>query len=836
MQGKNIGGLIGQIGADMRQWEKAHDKLMRDFEKTENRGQQMATKLQSSLNKVADRASQMGRTLSMRVTAPIAGLATLAVREFGNFDAAMNKSIAIMGDMTEVMEQDMTNAARDIGRTTRLSAQEAAESYFYLASAGLDAEQSMAALPQVAAFAQAGMFDMAQATDLATDAQSALGLTVDDAQDNLRNLTRVTDVLVKANTLANATVEQFSTALTREAGAALKSFNKDIEEGVAVLAAFADQGVKGEIAGTGLSRIMRLITDAAVNNKEAMDRLNISVFDSEGRMNNMADIISDLENAFSGMTDAQRTAELANIGFSARVQGVILPLLGTSDAIREYESELRNAAGTTGDIASNQMRDFNAQLKLLWDNVKDIGISFGQTLEPAMRTLINLAKAATQTIQEMSDEMRKRVLIVAGLFASSGPLLVGFAVVTKSVAVLAGVFLTKFALIGAVVGSVVAGVVASGQWMVDNWDRTVAKTKYILGLLELGFKNAALGIMKIVERMIGFFVNNTGAGMIGKIFGFDVGSFATDLIGLQDAISDFESNIEETGKNVRQHYIDYWTLPYTTVTESFGNAIENGKDYFLSGLSNMLEGGETMSMINSFQEKLNGALSGGNNGSSGAPIKPTVGASAPNDNIINIWEELSNQITGAGLEVKNFDHRFRHHTSVVSDKANQMAFAVSNSVNKMTGQFFEGIGRMAAGSETLGGVFNTVLTTLADLAIRVGKIAIAVGVGVAGIKKALKSLNPVAAFAAGAALIALGSYAKSALAKAADSGSGSPARTTGISPNTSVSTGSSLQSTGIPSPSITPSNNKATIINNQLNLDGQVVWKNQKKVNHKRQR
>ncbi len=61
--------------------------------------------------------------------------------------------------------------------------------------------------------------------------QSALGLTVDNAEENLGNLTRVTDVLVKANTLANATVQQFSEALTNKAGAALRILNKDVEEG-----------------------------------------------------------------------------------------------------------------------------------------------------------------------------------------------------------------------------------------------------------------------------------------------------------------------------------------------------------------------------------------------------------------------------------------------------------------------------------------------------------------------------------------------------------------------------------------------------------------------------
>ena len=52
--------------------------------------------------------------------------------------------------------------------------------------------------------------------------------------------------------------------------------------------------------------------------------------------------------------------------------------------------------------------------------------------------------------------------------------------------------------------------------------------------------------------------------------------------------------------------------------------------------------------------------------------------------------------------------------------------------------------------------------------INVGKLAIQTGIAVAGIKAALKSLNPAVAIAAGVALVALGSLVKGKLSKAAD--------------------------------------------------------------------
>lgn len=318
----------------------------------------------------------------------VGAITALSIREFAKFDAALNKSIAIMGDVSDAMRTDMSDAAREVAKATTFSAEQAAESFFFLASAGLDAAASVKAMPTVAKFAQAGMFDMALATDLLTDAQSALGLTIrDDAVKNMENMVRVSDVLVKANTLANATVQQFSEALTNKAGAALKIVNKDIEEGVAVLAAFADQGIKGADAGTKFGIVMRDLQTKALANAGAFAAMNIAVFDAEGNMNNLGDIVGDVERALDGMSDAQAKATLLNLGFADKSVSALQALLGSSEAIKQYETDLRNAAGTTQEVSEKQLDTLIAQFDLLKSSVADVALEIGQGFEPALMTL-----------------------------------------------------------------------------------------------------------------------------------------------------------------------------------------------------------------------------------------------------------------------------------------------------------------------------------------------------------------------------------------------------------------------------------------------------------------
>ena len=195
-----------------------------------------------------------------------------------------------------------------------------------------------------------------------TDAQSALGLSSDVTSEHIENLVGISDLLVKANTVVNASFQQFSESLTNRGGAAIKGLNKDVTEGVAVLAAFADQGVKGAEAGTKLDIVWRDLQKAAIKNKSAFADAGVAVFDSSGKMRHTADIIQDLENHLGSMSDEQRRAELMTLGFTDKSVAATTALLGTSNAIREYEKELKNAAGTTEEVAQKQLQSFSQQM------------------------------------------------------------------------------------------------------------------------------------------------------------------------------------------------------------------------------------------------------------------------------------------------------------------------------------------------------------------------------------------------------------------------------------------------------------------------------------------
>ena len=362
--------------------------------------------LGNSSNKTGGKLSKLSGVMKGAVALGAVALAKglfEATQEFIAFDDKMTQSLAIM-DTTIDQQRRMEEQALATSRTTRISAEQSAEAFFFLASAGLDAEQSIKALPQVAKFAQAGMFDMATATDLATDAQSALGLASDDAQQNLTNLTRVTDVLVKANTLANASVQQFSEALTNKAGSALKVTNKSIEEGVAVLSALADRGVKGAEAGEKLNQVLRDIPRATAKNSEEFAKLGLNMFDTEGNMKNVADIVEELDRVLGPMSDELKASTLDQLGLNRGVADAVKILSGAGDQIREYEKALLSSGGTTEKVADKQMGSLSAQIDLMKNAFSELGIVIGSIIAPALTKIVKSITSVTQSFTSLAKK------------------------------------------------------------------------------------------------------------------------------------------------------------------------------------------------------------------------------------------------------------------------------------------------------------------------------------------------------------------------------------------------------------------------------------------------
>ena len=467
------GSIVSKMVMDTRKWSNSI-KVVKKDEGT----------LKGMSARLAPKFKKIGMGMTIAGAAIVAGMAK-GISAFKDFDLAMIESLAIMGDISEEMQTGMKDAALEMSGNSKFAASELAESYFFLASAGIDAAGAIKALPVVTKFAQAGAFSLTKATDLLTDAQSALGLSSKDAALNQRGMIRVSDVLVMANTLANASVSQFSEALTNRAGPAMRAYGVDLESGVAVLASFADQGIKGSEAGMQYAIVLRDLQKSAMGNKGAFEAAGVAVYDANGNLNNMGDIIGQLEVRLGGMSAEQKKAELTTLGFQERSQLALLTLIGTSDKIKEYEKDLRSAGGITQEVSDKQLKSLSAQLTMAKNNITNAGIALGTQLAPA---LIDASKWIAKVVGDFVK------------WTKENPKL--FGTLTKIVGGL-GLFLSVMGPIVMMAPKIIAGILGMGKAFIFLATNPVALIIAALAALTIGYlkvKKAQDEARKAAER------------------------------------------------------------------------------------------------------------------------------------------------------------------------------------------------------------------------------------------------------------------------------------------------------------------------------------------------
>ena len=151
---------------------------------------------------------------------------------------------------------------------------------------------------------------------------------------------------------------------------------------------------------------------------------------------------------------------------------------------------------------------------------------------------------------------------------------------------------------------------------------------------------------------------------------------------------------------------------------------------------------------------------------SGASVKLPVKLKVerdPNIYLENWWKTVTANLGDVGKLHVAFDPddllTIRDNMVNISSEIQQLMISSFDVIGSSIGNL---IGDLATGGDAWGNFTNSAISAFADMAIAIGKMAIAIGVASSGIKAALE-LNPVAAIAGGTALVALGMAVKTGL-------------------------------------------------------------------------
>lgn len=603
--------VIGALRADL-------SASIAQFQQDMGKAADSVSRLSKRFKKIGGQMQSVGKSMSLGVSASIAGFAALTLKAAGDFEQGMNQVQAVSGATGEELEK-LREQAKKMGATTQFSASQAADAMGFLAMAGFSADETMKALPGTLELAASAQMDLGRAADIVSNVLSGYGKDV-------KELGHVNDVLVKTFTSTNTSLEQIGEAM-KMAGPVAASAGVQFEEAAAAVGLMGNAGIQASMAGTSLRGAISRILNPTKQVKDAMAQAGLQFTDAQGKLLPLSEIIRQLE------PHAENTGLMMQL-FGQRAGPAMAALVSQgSGALTGLTQELENSGGTAEKISKAQMKGFNGAMRELRSAFEALQIAIAES--GLIDWVTKAVKAVTdwiQAVSKSSPQTLKWATIIAGLVATIGPVVAALGMLVSGIGAVAPAITAVIPVIAGL-GKVLVGLVAASGpiglviaavsavvaiW--SNWDK--------IGPIVANMVKAVVGWLK---DKLGAVLNWVGdkisavTGWFGDMYDAVVGgSYVPDMVDgiakefgrldgvmvspAEDAASRVGNAFRETGRDVGRaldQLVRTGELSFDSLRSSAANLAE---DLFIKPFISKLGGGGQGGGI--FQQLAGGLLKG----------------------------------------------------------------------------------------------------------------------------------------------------------------------------------------------------------------------------------
>lgn len=352
----------------------------------------------------------------------IAGLKK-ATNIFTAFDDEMRKVQATSG-ATAVEMNNLTTQAKELGRTTRWSASEAAQAQFEFAKAGFNANEIYKAIPGILNIATASQLGLAEATEITSGVLRMFKL---DASQS----TTVGDMLAKTANSTSTDVQGLGEAL-KYAGVDSRNFGMNLQQTLGILGKLGNEMLKSGTAGTGLQAVFTNLQNKSKARMLVEAGVNLTI---DGKYRNFLDILKDIKKATSTMEDAQAKTFITNVFGEQGSQAMKRLLDVPTNELNGLIKEIEDSKGYAQKVAEIYDGGLGGAFKNLSSAIEGVSISFIEILAPSFTTITNIISTAINVATAFFDWLNSGSAI-------ANTLMFAITSVTTSLVAYKGVMLT----------------------------------------------------------------------------------------------------------------------------------------------------------------------------------------------------------------------------------------------------------------------------------------------------------------------------------------------------------------------------------------------------------
>lgn len=464
--------------------------------------------------------TSVGTKMTALVSIPIAAVFGGSAKAAIDFESAMANVRKTVGS-AETTAAGLDQKIRDMAKSLPMTTEE-------LASIAATAGQFGVKAPEVAAFtrtiAALGVAVNGISAEEAAAGLAKIGMVADG---DVSKVDEYASALVHLGNSSNSTEGEILEFTKRLVGAG-KTMGLTVGEAMALGTAMADVGINAETGGTAMSTVMVNIIKAVSEGGDALDNFakaaNVSSQAFADAVRN--EPVKAMQLFISGLsTSEERGVDLIKMLDGLGVEGTRMRqvLLNLANAGTAFDNSLRTA--TEGVSAGNKhfveaeakYATTASQLKILWNNIKDVGITIGSALLPGINSAIKAAKPFIDVIASMAKwfadlpgGVQAVALALAGLAAGAGPMVL---IIGKTIEATREIMALRAALIALASAETVAGI-ATIEGALARLALALGRIGAGVGVLSLVGVGVA-GAVEAVRSGHGYLLDDTGMTALG---------------------------------------------------------------------------------------------------------------------------------------------------------------------------------------------------------------------------------------------------------------------------------------------------------------------------------
>jgi SLT domain-containing protein/phage-related protein len=543
-QKQKISSLTSTLGANdarVKAAENEYRKFVSEQKQVENELEQLKRKFQSipssfgnlsnkfgefsaKMNSISEKAKSTGdkiKNIGSSITSSI-GTATVgiglglgaATKKAMDFEAQMSSVKSVMSpDDAKKYGKELEKLAIIMGARTKYSATEAAMAIEELVKAGVSVTDIIhGGLEGALGLATAGELDLKDAAEIASTALNAF------RKDNL-SVARAADILAGAANASATDVQELKFGLSAVSAVA-SGVGLSFEDTATALAVFAQNGLKGQDAGTSLKTMLLNLSPSTKSAADMMDSLGLATkntaaaynwlvdrgikpashsskdisdalmklakiqagagasaskvkkeyqelaknsgfassafYDQNGKLKSLSEIAGLLHDRLKNLTEEQRQYALKVMFGTDAIRAANILYKEGAKGIQDMDAAMNKIKAS--DVAKQKLDNLKGTVEQLRGSLETAGISIGTALLPALRVLTEVVQKVVDGFNSLPSPLQHFIAISAAVTVAIGAIVSGFGFLAIGI----GGFINSFGSIADVIGKISRTIAESG--------------------------------------------------------------------------------------------------------------------------------------------------------------------------------------------------------------------------------------------------------------------------------------------------------------------------------------------------------------------------------------